>query len=208
MTAGDASDGPAPRVSASLLKLATGKPDRGASRPRSLLHKLAQVPALPPSPLLAGFRNGSAEEGGAGGAGGSAGSAPSSARSSGAGEEDPDLGGELEEGQLLRFTIALSQVASIERQDRRLKARPGYGLGGRPCASAVRRPPHQPACPLVPGAGGASWPLSTSAVPQRAYTCAPRPVPCARALPPPPPPPPHHHHPTITTTTTQHMHLG
>lgn len=141
VTAGDASDAPAPRVSASLLKLATGKPDRGAGRPRSLLHKLAHAPGLPPSPLLAGFRSSTAEEGGGGaGAGAGAGSAPTSARSSRAGEEDADLGGELEEGQLLRLTIALSQVASIERQERRIKAsprgpwqRPSCLLWGMPC---------------------------------------------------------------------------
>lgn len=121
VTAGDASDPPAPRVSASLLKLATGKPDRAANRPRSLLHKLAHAP-LPSNPLLGGLRSSTAEEGGADGDG----TAPSSARSSRAGEEDAEeLGGELEEGQLLRFTIALSQVASIERHERRIKARPG-----------------------------------------------------------------------------------
>lgn len=134
VTAGDASDPPAPRVSASLLKLATGKPDRAANRPRSLLHKLAHAP-LPSSPLLGGLRSSTAEEGGADGDG----TAPSSARSSRAGEEDAEeLGGELEEGQLLRFTIALSQVASIERHERRIKARPGSaGRAGLSCARSA-----------------------------------------------------------------------
>ncbi|KAL4434285.1 hypothetical protein ABPG75_000726 [Micractinium tetrahymenae] len=123
VTAGDASDGPAPRVSASLLKIATGKPDRGAGRPLSLLHKLAQVPPRPSSPLLGGFRSSTTEEGsgGAGNGSGDGGAAPDSGRRSRAGEEDFDLGGELEEGQLLRLTIALSQVASIERHERRIK---------------------------------------------------------------------------------------
>jgi len=127
VTAGDATDNPA---SSSLLKLASGKPDRPprpAIRPISLLQKLASSQ-----------HSGSTQEAGSSehGSHATAGAAPTSVADrssskrggllrSGSGgvadDGDGELGDGLEEGQVLHFTIALSQVASIECTDRRIK---------------------------------------------------------------------------------------
>lgn len=115
VTASDASDGPAP----ALLKLSsTIMPDRTPRphmRPISLLHKLAHGTA---KPVVAALGVAQGQEGQA--ASEAAGGSRPSSRGAGE-EEDGELGESLDEGQLLKFTIALSQVAGIERNEQRIK---------------------------------------------------------------------------------------
>lgn len=133
VTASDAADSQ-PAV-ASLLQQVSARPDRTPRRtgvrPLALLHKLSHA--------------------GQGGAGGS--SVPGSADGSptdGAGLEGgsaggaEELGAELAEGQILTFSIALSQVADLERDERRIKA--GSRAAGRGPRLSM---PLQPASPAV-----------------------------------------------------------
>lgn len=112
VTASDATDsGP---TSSSLMQQKTLKPTgrtprRHNVRPLALLHKLAHGHATP--------------RGKGSGAGSTAGDSPTAPeagdRDAAAGSEG--LGEELEEGQLLTFSIALSQVADVECDEKRVK---------------------------------------------------------------------------------------
>ena len=143
VTASDAPDSP-PAVSTLLqqvsLKPADRPPRRPAVRPLALLHKLAH----------------SGQPAGEG-----------TPRDAPAGAEDSSaqwLGEELEEGQFMTFSIALSQIAGVEIQEgRHIKVRggggeaPAGGVAVRGCSAAaclLRRCPSvrctMPGLPAVP----------------------------------------------------------
>lgn len=112
VTASDATD--SGLTSSSLMQQTTLKPTgrtprRHNVRPLALLHKLAHGHATP--------------RGKGSGAGSTAGDSPTAPeagdRDAAAGSEG--LGEELEEGQLLTFSIALSQVADVECDEKRFK---------------------------------------------------------------------------------------
>lgn len=108
-TAGDAADAAS---ASSLLQMATVKradapprPSHAGSKPLALLHKLAH------------HERSASLEGGGGGAAASDGGFSETRLLLDEGEGAP-----LEEGQLLSFDIALSQVVAVESEERRIKA--------------------------------------------------------------------------------------
>ncbi|PRW59356.1 DEAD box RNA helicase isoform B [Chlorella sorokiniana] len=119
-TASDATDGPP--VASAVASMLTLKPDRPPAarpsiKPLALLHKLSTVAGE-----LGGAEGGGSEGSGSGGNGGSGRpTAASQARDPAAADSRLLLedGEPLEEGQLLNFSIALSQVVGVELVDER-----------------------------------------------------------------------------------------
>ena len=112
VTASDASDGPAAGAASF-----TGQ----ASRPASLAGSATTTPRQPPAKPLSLLHKLTHSQAGAGAA------AAAAAAEDASQSEEQELGEVLEEGQILTLAIALSQVAGIEREERRIKV---GGVGG------------------------------------------------------------------------------
>ena len=122
VTASDASDGPS--AAASLVIQASTR-DRPSSRPASPAGSATSTPRQPTAKPLSLLHKLTHSQ-----AAGSGAAAAAAAAEEASQPEGQELGEVLEEGQMLTFAIALSQVAGIERDERRIKVGGWGGAGG------------------------------------------------------------------------------